>query len=314
MRSPFQQFVVMETISPAWLVTLVVLTIDVGWVAAGRWTVSSASVVTTGAIFAAFLAPLCFARYRDDARIAGTLRAGALLILYTAVAAVFSYLVVSTNASLVDAQLAAWDHEIGFDWLALFRWMQAHPSSHAGLKVAYGSGLAQMACVIVILGFTARTARLNEFMNLFIATTLISIAISWPLPAAGPWTQYSLSATLDASAMSHFPLLRDGSLRTLDVRGMQGLISIPSVHTTTALLLAYAMRGTRLFAMFAALNSLMILATPIDGGHYFVDVLAGAALAVAMIVFSRARRAPSPNARFFKTPRFWNNGNRFWSS
>lgn len=280
-----------RTANPAWLVTLIVLIIDASWIAVGNWTVTATTVVATSATVAALLVPMCFTRYRNDVRISATLSVAALLILYTSVGAVFSYLVVSTNASLVDARLATWDQAIGFDWLALFGWMQANPSIHTALKIAYGSGLAQMACAIVILGFTARTAQLNEFINLFIATTLIAIAISWPFPAAGPWTHFSLSTTIDVSAMSHFPLLRDGSLRTLDAKGMQGLISIPSVHAATALLLAYAMRGTRLFAAFAVLSSLMILATPIDGGHYLVDVLAGAALAIALIAFSRVRQA-----------------------
>lgn len=284
MRTAFQR------LPFAWLATLVVLIVDAAWVAVGKWTVTPATVVVTSATVAALLVPMCFARYRNNVRVSATLSAVALLILYTCAGAVFSYLIVSTNASLVDSQLAAWDQAIGFDWLALFRWMQAHPSIHTALILAYGSGLAQMACAIVVLGFSARTAQLNEFINLFIATTLIAIAISWPLPAAGPWTHLSLSGTIDVSAMSHFPLLRDGSLRTLDAKGMQGLISIPSVHAATALLLAYAMRGTRLFVVFSVLSSLMILATPVDGGHYLVDVLAGSALAAALIAFSRFQR------------------------
>jgi membrane-associated phospholipid phosphatase len=39
----------------------------------------------------------------------------------------------------------------------------------------------------------------------------------------------------------------------------------------------------------------MILATPVDGGHYLVDVLAGAALAIALIAISRVRHARGLN-------------------
>ena len=273
--------------SPAWVATLVVLIIDGGWIVLGGWTVPPSSVATTGGAFAAFLTPLCFDRYRDDVRISGTLRVGALLILFTGATAILSYLVVSTNANLVDARLAAWDRSIGFDWLTVLQWMQAHPSIHASLGVAYGSGLPQMAFVVVFLGFTARSAQLNEFMCLYFAAVLVVVALSWPFPAAGPWAHYSLSAMLDASSMSHFHLLRDGSLRTLDLKEMQGLISIPSLHTALAMILVYAMRGTRLFSGFVLLNGLMILATPIEGGHYLVDVLAGAVLALTLIAFSR---------------------------
>jgi len=34
-------------------------------------------------------------------------------------------------------------------------------------------------------------------------------------------------------------------------------------------------------------NAAMLLATPIGGGHYFVDVIAGAAVAVAAIVMAQ---------------------------
>lgn len=274
---------------PAVVVTLLVLLVDSGWMAIGGWHMLSSSVVGLGVALAACLTPLCFARYRDDVRIASTLRASALLIAFTGATAILSYLIVSTNASLVDTQLASWDRAIGFDWLELLHWMQAHPLMHGILKFAYASGLPQMAGVVVFLGFTGRDVKLNEFMHRFMAATLIVIAFSWPFPAAGPWTHYSLSAMVDSSSMSHFQLLRDGSLRMLDLRSMQGLISIPSLHTALAVLLACAMHGTRLFWPFAVLNGLMVLATPIEGGHYLVDVVAGAALAFLLIVFRSTR-------------------------
>ena len=48
-------------------------------------------------------------------------------------------------------------------------------------------------------------------------------------------------------------------------------------------------------------NGLMIVATPIDGGHYFIDVPGGIVVAVlclaaARAVAARAGRAPSPLA------------------
>ena len=183
------------------------------------------------------------------------------------------------------------DHGIGFDWVGVFQWMQAHPALQASLRLAYISGLPQMAFVLVFLGFTARTAQLDEFLGLYFAAVLVVVALSWPFPAAGPWVHYSLSAMLDASSMSHFALLREGSLRTLDLEQMQGLIAIPSLHTALAMILVYAMRATRLLPVFVLLNGWMILATPIEGGHYVVDVLAGAVLAVLLIAISRLRAA-----------------------
>ena len=58
-----------------------------------------------------------------------------------------------------------------------------------------------------------------------------------------------------------------------------------------ALLLAYAMRATVLLPVFVVLNAAMLASTPVDGGHYLVDVLAGAALAIGLIALERSRGA-----------------------
>ena len=172
-----------------------------------------------------------------------------------------------------------------------------HAASKAALRIAYDSGMPQLVFVVVFLGCSGRPARLDEFMRLFIAATLLTILVSGPFPASGPWKYYSVPAHVDVSALSHFEPLRDGSVRHIPLGDMQGLISIPSLHTAMAILFIYALRGCGLlFPLFAALNIGMIASTPIEGGHYFVDVLAGAALAVGLIVLSRRRNSASRSA------------------
>jgi membrane-associated phospholipid phosphatase len=68
----------------------------------------------------------------------------------------------------------------------------------------------------------------------------------------------------------------------------QGLISIPSFHAIMAVLVAYAMRGTRLFFPFLILNAAVMLSTPTRGGHYLVDVLAGVVtVTIAIMLWNR---------------------------
>jgi membrane-associated phospholipid phosphatase len=52
-------------------------------------------------------------------------------------------------------------------------------------------------------------------------------------------------------------------------------------------LLVYAMRGTLVHPLFAVLNAAMLASTPIEGGHYLVDVVAGVALALGLIALDR---------------------------
>ena len=65
-----------------------------------------------------------------------------------------------------------------------------------------------------------------------------------------------------------------------------------------AILFVYAMRRQRLaLAVFVPLNVLLLAATPTVGGHYLVDLSAGAIIAVASIAVTRVlRRRGIPEA------------------
>ena len=70
---------------------------------------------------------------------------------------------------------------------------------------------------------------------------------------------------------------------------MQGIVTMPSYHTVMAVLLTYAFRGTGLVGYgIATLNAVMLISIPPIGGHYLVDVIAGAALALGAIAVQRA--------------------------
>lgn len=279
-------------LDPAWTLTLVVICIDATWSMLAGWSIRGKDIALIAVAVATFLAPLTIGRYRNDLRIRTTVRSAALLIAFQAAGATLSYLVISTNATLIDVPLAQWDRALGFDWLALHAWLQAHPHVRATLHLAYYSGLLQLVCVVLFLGFSARAARLDEFMQLFIIATLLVIVVSGPFPAAGAWKQYAIGEPFDLSSLSHFELLRSGRMHEIPLGQMQGLISIPSLHAAMAVLLVYAMRGTLLFPVFVILNAAMLASTPIDGGHYFVDVIAGLMLAFGLIALNRKRSAP----------------------
>lgn len=53
------------------------------------------------------------------------------------------------------------------------------------------------------------------------------------------------------------------------------ILALASLNAVMAVALAYAMRKNRLALLFIALNIVVILSTPTQGGHYFVDVLGG---------------------------------------
>jgi len=287
---PLPPLAAAQRLGLGWTLTWLVLAIDAAWLLLGSWTVSVRGVVTILAASAVFHAPLAFRRYRSDPRIRATAQAANLLIVFMAAAGTLSYLVISTNARLVDASLVAWDQALGFDWPAFAAWLQRHALLQDALRGAYISGLPQIVFVMLFLGLTARTAQLDTFLRLCIVATLATIVLSGPFPATGTWKHFA--GTVPAAQLawlSHFEALRDGSLRDIPLREMQGLISIPSLHAVQAVLLVNAMRGTRLLPAFVVLDAAMIASTPVSGGHYFVDVLAGALLACVLIALERRR-------------------------
>ncbi len=75
--------------------------------------------------------------------------------------------------------------------------------------------------------------------------------------------------------------LRAGSARTLDFDQLLGLVSFPSFHAGSALLLAMATRNLRwLWAPFLVFNLAIIVGTISEGGHNLMDVLGGCAFAI----------------------------------
>jgi hypothetical protein len=149
------------------------------------------------------------------------------------------------------------------------------------LRPIYLSLTLQMATVVLCLAFSGRLLWLRVYTLAFVCVVLLSIAISAMLPAAGAWPHYGLTGAdsrIVPAVSTSWPVfygLRDGSFRLLVAVGSEGIITFPSVHAALAIIVIAAlwpMPALRFVAI--AINLLMLLATPIDGSHYFVDIAA----------------------------------------
>ena len=97
--------------------------------------------------------------------------------------------------------------------------------------------------------------------------------------------------------------LRDGTFRALVAVGSEGIITFPSLHAALAVIVVAALWPVPVLRWaFLALNVAMLVATPIDGSHYFIDVLAGVALAALSLVAARAIAARAGAGSMFGTP------------
>jgi membrane-associated phospholipid phosphatase len=266
-----------------WSMLAAVMVLDAIWMISGRWSIQLESVWTCLLFVLAFVAPLAFKRLRQSANTVHFCEATAFSILFAKSAAVLSYLVVSTNFPLVDAPLAAMDKWLGFDWPSYDRWVVAHPYYQRAIRFAYASMANQIWLVAAFLSFTGRLARLRVFLLLSSTTLLFAIFAALFFPAASAAKYFQAQTHMAVPGFSQFEPLRAGTLTTIDLNAMQGLVSMPSFHTIMAILFCWAVRRTPAAFVLIPLNIALVLATPTEGGHYLVDVIAGAVVAFGAI-------------------------------
>jgi PAP2 superfamily len=137
---------------------------------------------------------------------------------------------------------------------------------------------------------------LQQFTLAFALTLVATTIISTMVPALGAYQQLGLSPSDYAhitpggylDQLRDFPRVRDGSLRALEIVHLVGIITFPSFHAAACVLYLWALWAIWWMRPIMVLtNGLMLLATPIGGGHYFVDVFAGMALAVLAIAAAK---------------------------
>jgi hypothetical protein len=219
-----------------------------------------------------------------DQRILGFAHFGAQLLSLYALIMPLSYLAVSTDAPIVDRALDAIDKSLGLDWVASTEWVAAHPNLRWGLSIAYDSLPIQALFCYIYNVHTREMWRNSEIWRITFISVLVTIAGSAAFPATNPYVYYGLEGADHFTHMKHFLGLRDGTMHVITFIDAQGLIQLPSFHTILAIMLTYNLRHNRwLFATAAVLNTALILSCPSEGCHYFVDLLAGAAVAAATI-------------------------------
>jgi hypothetical protein len=221
----------------------------------------------------------------------------AQVILFSAVGIILSYLLARGDGPLWDTRLAQWDAAFGFDWRTYVHWVDASPLLTGVLHIAYGSLIPQIVMLVLALGFTFRLAELRSVMLAAIVCGTICILVSAFFPAISNPATFGLTARdfrhVDPWAgyvhLKDLMALRDGSFSELRLGEMQGIITFPSYHAGLSLVTLWGFWASRMAWLRwpgMTIAALTIAATPVDGGHYLVDVLAGLAIAAASIVIA----------------------------
>jgi hypothetical protein len=295
----------------AWSIVAIFLIVDLIWLPFSRVTFASANgprIAYAVLILAVLACVPGIVRYRlrgDASRaarallaMAGSLslltRAAAFTVAMGIVGVMFSYLATGLAWPMRDAELAAIDRALGFDWRAFLNFTNSYPVVSWTLRTAYHTAAAQIVLIYLLLSFTRRACRLYEFLANLAVSSLLTGLLMALVPAEGAYAHYRPAPgefnhySADAGMWHHALLteLRTQAAPVLDFATAQGLVTFPSFHTALAIITWFAVRDVRyLSPLVAALNITVIVATLPEGGHHLVDPLVGAAIAAAAIMF-----------------------------
>lgn len=248
--------------------------------------------------------------YRQS--ILGRYRAGicltavAQLAALATIGAMTSLPIAAMTQGYADAALAHADAAMGLDWHAYLQFALDHPFYRNILKTGYFMFIPESFLLVIYMALAGHALRVVTYVSASILAICTALAGFCFAPAIGPFLHYGISHDI----VSHLNIGTYDTIRAIDLArsgdmvanfdALMGLISIPSMHTAGALLLLWLGWGDKwLRPLLLPLNLAMIAATPIDGSHYFIDIIGGVvvtALALGAVLWLSRHRAPRGRA------------------
>ncbi len=209
---------------------------------------------------------------------------------------ILSYLCLASSGAMADESLLAADRALGFDWMASYQFVMAHRLLALVLNFAYGSMVYQALYFCVLFSLMNKIQQLREMFWLVLVTGLLTSAGALLFPALGPYNMFH-AGPLDGfvPVMQH---LKTGKDLNFALGQMTGVVNFPSFHTAMAFAYIWGFRKTGSIGWaITALNLVMLVSIPFFGGHYLVDMIAGAgvmlvSLAAIRLWFNGPARSP----------------------
>ena len=236
-------------------------------------------------------------------------------VCYSVVMGPMCYVAASFGLPLQDALFSRFDTAIGFDWLAVHKATVSSPWIANLNAWIYGHSAHQMLLAWLVLGATSQFDRLAGLFGAMTLATILTLTVSALMPAVGAYTFHGVGDEMLANMrgtgagawhVKDFLAVRDGTLRYLDPKTMEGITQFPSFHTIVAATAGWATWRTRYLKWPMALFSAAVIWTTLPiGGHYVIDILAGLAVtALALRVMARtepSRALPPVSVQGLKT-------------
>jgi hypothetical protein len=203
------------------------------------------------------------------------------------------YAAVAVTRPLIDPWLAAMDARLGIHVPAIVAWTGTHPLLVRLLVRAYLSLLPQFLLPLVLLPMTRDREALWEYIFHFEFCSIVTLAALAVWPVAHAFTFYGFRPLLSQDRLIyHIAALRDGTLTTVRLDDLQGLVSFPSFHVAGAVIVTWVCRRSWLWVPLALINVLLSAATVMLGLHYATDLLGTAVMCGTSLWLYRRWAAP----------------------
>lgn len=205
------------------------------------------------------------------------------------IGAIGSYVVASMSGPFVDDSLAAADRLMGFDWVAVYQATIASDFLRQMGRMAYGSIFFSPLILLLWLTWTNRIRRVQLFIISHGVALAITLAIFLYFPAKAAFVHHlgAPAGYMPFTGVHHIQTiiaLQNGEITEIGGGPLYGLITFPSFHATSAILFIWAAWPSRVLRLpMLLINGAMLAATPVEGTHYLIDVVAGAIIAVAAL-------------------------------
>lgn len=215
-----------------------------------------------------------------------------LFMAMALVGAISSYPIAALTTGFADAGLQRVDELLQFDWLAWYRLVAAHRTLQLLGIAAYQSIFLTPALLLGWFAATGQRREAHRFLAAFGIAAVLTLAIYSQMPAVGPFS-YLWRGPIPYMPVSELwqpdliPALRAHGVTVIDVGQLRGLVSAPSFHAASATLyIAAARRCGPLRWWLTGLPAAMLLATPVEGTHYLIDLILGAGVALVAWCFA----------------------------
>lgn len=213
------------------------------------------------------------------------------LAFYALTAAVMGVLTTGIQYSpfpRIDHALARWDAALGWDTVAIIRWVAERPSLRSFLNLCYNSTELQLVAAPFFAAYAHDKRRLRVLLYGTVYSSLAGSLFYYFFPSSGPAGVFESPYFFAVQRLTHLKYEQVHAFQPVTTL-LGGLIAFPSFHVAWSVLATYAASPFKnIFRCLLVLNTLVIASTVLLGWHYLVDVPAGIALAVICLLAGEA--------------------------